>query len=77
MQFILNNINLKTEYDDESAIKFVKDKFFKKIDIKEISIFKKSVDARDKNNIKFCYSFLVDTNKEEYKKISKIKNLKP
>lgn len=77
MQFILNNINLKTEYDDESAIKFVKDKFFQKIHIKEIAIFKKSVDARDKNNIKFCFSFLVDTNKEDYKKISKIKNLKP
>ena len=76
MQFILSNINLGTEYNDESAICFVKNKFFKKYDV-SISVFKKSVDARDKSNIKFCFSFIVDIKKDDIKKISKIKNLKP
>ncbi len=75
MKFILNNIKLSVEYDDESAISFVKQKYFKKTDAK-ISIFKKSVDARDKSDIKFCYSFIVDVKKEDVKKVEKIKNIK-
>lgn len=77
MKFILNNINLKTEYDDKSAILFVKEKFFKKINC-EISILKKSVDARNKSDIRFCFSFMIDTKtKEDEKKVSKIKNITP
>ncbi len=77
MKFILSNINLDVFYTDEDAISYIYEKFLKTTSAK-ISIFKKSVDARKKDDIHFCFSFLIESNKkQEISKIRKIKNIKP
>lgn len=77
MKYILNNIKLGVDFNDKRAILYIKEKYFKKTDCK-ISIFKKSVDARNKSDIKFCFSFLLETkSKEDEKKVIKIKNITP
>ena len=42
--------------------------------IKEVKLYRKSVDARRKDNIKFCCSFIITLNKNESKILQKNKN---
>ncbi len=77
MKFILNNINLDAYYTDDEALIFVYNKYLKNTNA-ALSVYKKSVDARKKDDIHFCYSFLIDAkNKQDINKIKKIKNVKP
>ena len=55
MKFILPNINLDIYYTDEDAVYFIYNKFLKNTNAK-VSIYKKSVDARKKDDIHFCFS---------------------
>ncbi len=80
MKFILSNINLDVNYTDKDAIFFVYEKYKKylKETSAKVEIYKKSVDARKKDDIRFCYSFLIEVaSKEDISKIKRIKNIKP
>lgn len=63
--FIVNNIKLPINASFEEAFSVSKDKLrslgIKSVDL-SFSIFKKSIDARDKNNILFVYSVAVSGN---------------
>lgn len=77
MKFILPNINLDVYYTDEEAVNFIYNNFLKNTNAR-VSIYKKSVDARKKDDIHFCFSFIIKAdNKADISKIKKIKNIKP
>lgn len=55
--FLVKDIKLPVSYTDEEAISFFKNTHFPK---GKVSIYKKSVDARKKEDISFVYTFLVE-----------------
>ena len=67
MSFIIRDVKLPLDYDDNMAVEYVKDKFFCNAEI-----IKKSVDARKKNDICFVYSFICENIP---KKLQKLKNV--
>lgn len=72
---ILNNLSLPLETDFENLIsQAAKALKTEKSNIKSASLFRKSVDARRKDNIHFCCSLLVDVKENEAKIIKRIKN---
>ena len=76
MKFILPNINLDIYYTDEDAVYFIYNKFLKNTNAK-VSIYKKSVDARKKDDIHFCFSFMIKAdNKADISKNQKDKEYK-
>lgn len=62
---ILNNVNLSLDTDFSQPEKIVaKELKIDKSKIKSVTLHKKSVDARHKNNVHFCCSFLVEVANE-------------
>ncbi|MBO5715167.1 MAG: hypothetical protein J6S23_02085 [Clostridia bacterium] len=63
-KILINNIKIRLD-DDESLVFFRAKKYLSKNNINaadfDFSIYKKSIDARDKNNILFVYSVLAET----------------
>ncbi len=64
MIFLVKDIKLPVSYTDEEAISFFKNTYFPK---GKVSIYKKSVDARKKEDICFVYTFLVEEAGKEQK----------
>ena len=75
---LLSNINLPLDFDFRD-LKSIASKELKTpiSNIKTVSLYKKSVDARKKDNVHFCCSFLVSLNSEQQKIINKCKNASP
>lgn len=76
-RILINNIKVRLD-DDESAVIFLAKKYLNKNKIKtadfDFSIYKKSIDARDKNNIILVYSVLAETKQNiEIKNIPNVK----
>ena len=70
---IINNVNLSLDTDFSHLDKIVaKELKIDKSKIKSATLHKKSVDARHKNNVHFCCSFLVELDINEEKIVSKI-----
>ena len=67
MSYIIRDIKLPLEYDDISAIGYIKDTYFC-----DAKIIKKSVDARKKNDICFVYSFICENIPKKFKKLKNI-----
>ena len=67
MSFIIRDIKLPLDYDDESAICYIKDTYFC-----DAQIIKKSVDARKKDDVCFVYSFACENLQSKF---SKLKNV--
>ena len=61
---LLQNINLPLD-TDFSNIKAIVSKILKGVNIHSAKLYRKSVDARHKNNIVFCCSFLVEADNEQ------------
>ncbi len=72
---IVNNVSLPLDTDFNSLIGVASNEL--KVDkslIKSTKLYKKSVDARKRNDLHFCCSLLVDVNGNEEKIIKKVKN---
>lgn len=72
---ILSNVSLPLDFNDdtlkaEAALKLK----IKLSDIKSVCLYRKSVDARHKNDVHFCCSLLVETNKNEAALTNKCKS---
>ena len=75
MQFIVNGIKADVTTSDGETLQRFKKQYTRGHD-SEVFIYKKSIDARKKNNIKFIYSFLIKTeDKGLIAKLSKLKNV--
>lgn len=75
----ISNIKIYENIDDTSIIDIVCQKFkINKSDILEWSIFKKSIDARKKNNVHYNYSINLSLkNEKKYKKFDTVKKQIP
>ena len=60
MQFIINGIKSDVRETDSESISNIRKKFLKGENAK-VFLYKKSIDARKKNDIKYVRSFLVET----------------
>ncbi len=71
----LNNIKIFEDLEDEDLIKYVLKKYkIKYSDVISWNIFKKSIDARDKNNIHYVYTIdleLIGNKENKFNKIEK------
>ena len=74
----IDNIKINKDFTDDELIKYICKKFSINIDdILEWHILKKSIDARNKNDIHYNYSICVEVkNENKYKKLEKIIDLK-
>jgi len=72
---LINNVNLPLDTDFENLV-FVAAKYLKlnTNEIKSTSLYRKSVDARHKNDIHFCCSLLVELKNQEEKILKRFKN---
>ncbi len=70
---LVSNINLPLDTDFSNLKTAVK---FKGVNIKSATLYKKSVDARKKNNVHFCCSVLIETDNDKTA-LKRIKNSKP
>ncbi len=71
---ILNNVYLSLDYNFEDMIPAAeKELRVKREAIKSARLFKKSVDARHKDNVRFCCSLIVELNCNEKSLLSKCK----
>ncbi len=68
---LINNVNLPLDTDFENLIPLISK--YLKTDVISCSLYKKSVDARKRNDVRFCCSLLVKV-KQEDKIIKKFKN---
>ncbi len=72
---LINNVMLPLKTDFNNLFPPVSSELkLKESDIKKIELYKKSVDARKKDNIKFCCSFLVELNIKEDTVLKRNKN---
>ncbi len=72
---IINNVNLSLDTDFSDLLPLVaNDLNLKQRDIKSVSLYKKSVDARKKNDVHFCCSVLVELNINENTVLKRNKN---
>ncbi len=60
MNFLIKDIKLPVSYTDSEAISFLKNTYFPR---GKVTVYKKSVDARKKEDICFVYTFLVENTK--------------
>jgi len=75
MQFIINGIKSDVRETDSESISNIRKKFLKGENA-EVFLYKKSIDARKKNDIKYVRSFLVETeNKNLIKHLSALENV--
>ena len=73
MQFIINSVKSNVNETDEVAISNIRKKFLKN-EKANLFLYKKSIDARKKDDIKLVRSFLVETeNKNLIKYLSSLK----
>ena len=70
---LVSNVNLPLDTDFENLAKALN---FKGVKIKKASLYKKSVDARRKNDVHFCCSVLIETDSDK-NALKRIKNSKP
>ncbi len=70
---LVSNINLPLDTDFSKLKTAIK---FKGVNIKSATLYKKSVDARKKNNVHFCCSVLIETDNDKTA-LKRIKNSKP
>ena len=69
---LINNVFCPLDSDFKKPEKIVSD--YLKCNVLSASLYRKSVDARKKNNIVFCCSFTAETGKNEDKILKKFKN---
>ncbi|MBO5409558.1 MAG: FAD-dependent oxidoreductase [Clostridia bacterium] len=60
MNFLIKDLKFPVSYTDSEAISFMKNTYFPR---GKVTVYKKSVDARKKEDISFVYTFLVDAQK--------------
>ena len=73
----IRDIKVREDLNDNELLKFVCDKNkIKKEDVKSFRIFKKSIDARNKDDVFYVYTidFLVE-NENKYKKFEHVENI--
>ncbi len=70
---LVSNINLPLDTDFENLKNAIS---FKGVNIKSVVLYKKSVDARRKNDLHFCCSVLIETDNDK-NALKRIKNSKP
>lgn len=72
---IINNVNLPLDTDFSDLKEFAAKELRTDIsNIKSVSLYRKSVDARKKDSLHFCCSLLTELNKDENRIIKKNKN---
>ena len=72
---ILSNVSVPLEFSDKTLISLAaKALKIKENEIKSVSLYRKSVDARHKNDVHFCCSLLVETLKSEASVVSRCKS---
>ncbi len=60
LAFLIKDVKLPISYTDDEAISFLQNTYFPR---GKVSVYKKSVDARKKEDISFVYTFLVEDTK--------------
>ena len=74
----INNLKVYEDLSEEELLDFVlrKNKLNKN-DVKSWYIFKKSIDARDKNNVHYVYTLDLELNGDKEKKFDKVQKYEP
>lgn len=72
---LVNNINLSLDTDFDNLLNELREhKAFKNVNLTSARLYRKSVDARHKDNVHFCCSVIVEVSNNEQQAIKKIKN---
>lgn len=77
MKVIVSEFKIKPEKKHALLDILVAKLGINKRDVLEYKIIKESIDARDKNNIKFVYNIIIDVSLNKYDYLLKQKNVKP
>lgn len=69
----INNLKVYEDLEDEELLEYaLRKNKLNKLDVKSWQIFKKSIDARDKNNVHYVYTLDLELNGNKEKKFQKV-----